>query len=86
MKVIQGTLLVIDHVHSRPVVTVSRPVPPVAPTDGVEFETLIAQRSVDGPVTVFDEVPHATARKASASAKPEKMNFIRIERDNTESF
>jgi hypothetical protein len=64
--VIHGALLVTDHVHSRPAVTVSRPVPPEALTDDIEFATVIAHRSREGPVTVVDDVPHPIARKARA--------------------
>jgi hypothetical protein len=76
--VIHGTLLVTDHVHSRPAVTVRRPVPPEAPTDDIEFATVIAHLSRDGPVTVVDDVPHAVARKARAKVKPENASFIRV--------
>jgi hypothetical protein len=64
--VIHGTLLVTDQVHSRPAVTVTRPLPPEAPIEPTELATVIAHRSRDGFVIVVDDVPHAVARMARA--------------------
>jgi len=74
--VIHGTLLVTDHVHSRPAVTVRRPVPPEAPTHDIEFTTVIPHLSSDGPVVVVDEVPHPVASRAIARVRQWKANFI----------
>jgi hypothetical protein len=63
-------------VHSRPAATVTRPFPPAAPTDDIEFVTVMEHRSRDGPVTVVDDVPHALARKASPKVNPQKASFI----------
>jgi hypothetical protein len=65
--VIHGTLLVTDHVHSRPAVTVRRPVPPEALTDDIEFAMVMEHLSREGPVTVVDEVPQPAANKARAA-------------------
>ena len=67
--------LVTDHVHSRPAVTVKRPVPPAAATDEVELPTVTAHLSRDGPVMVVDDVPHPAARNATAKLKLKKMRF-----------
>ena len=69
LGVIHGTLLVTDQVHSRLAATVTRPVPPDAPTEDIEFETVIEHLSTDGPVTVDDDVPHPVARMARAKVK-----------------
>jgi hypothetical protein len=74
--VIHETLLVTDQAHSRPAVTVSRPFPPEAPTDDIEFATVIVHLSRDGFVTVVEDVPHAPPRKAAATVKLKKTSLI----------
>ena len=73
---IQGTFADTDQVHSRPVVTVRRPVPPDALTDGMELATVMEHRSGDGPVTVVEDVPQAIDR--TASVRPINTRFIRF--------
>ena len=73
---IHGTLLVTDQVHSRPAVTVSRPFPPDAPTDDIEFATVIAHLSSEGLVTVVDDVPQPVVRRARAKVKLQKASLI----------
>ena len=75
---IHGTLLVTDQVHSRPAVTVRRPFPPDAPTDDIEFATVIEHLSRDGFVIVVDDVPHPAIRAATASVKPANASFILV--------
>ena len=67
--VIHGTLLVTDQVHSRLAAIVTRPFPPDAPTEDIEFATVIEHLSREGPVTVDDDVPHPVARKARTKVK-----------------
>ena len=73
---IHGTLLVTDQVHSRPAVTVRRPLPPDAPTDGIEFATVIAHLSRDGFVTVVDDVPHPAFSNARAQMKQKTSRIL----------
>ena len=44
-----------------------------------EFATVIEHLSRDGPVTVVDDVPQATARKARVNVKLLKTSFIRFQ-------
>jgi hypothetical protein len=74
--VIHETLLATDHVHSRPVVTVKRPFPPEAPTDDIEFATVIVHLSKDGFVTVVEDVPHAPPRTAATTVEMKKTSLI----------
>jgi hypothetical protein len=74
--VIHETLLVTDQAHSRPAVTVNRPLPPEAPTDVIEFDTVMAHLSRDGFVTNVDDVPHAPARKAATKVTLAKTSLI----------
>jgi hypothetical protein len=76
--VIHGTLLVTDHVHSRPAATVNLPLPPDDPIDGVEFDTVMAHLSSDGPVVVFDDVPQADASSVRQKMKLGKTFFIGV--------
>ena len=73
---IHETLLVTDHAHSRPAVTVNRPFPPEAPTDDIEFATVIVHLSRDGFVTVVEDVPHAPPRKATTTVTLKKTSLI----------
>jgi hypothetical protein len=68
--------LVTDQVHSRPAVTVRRPLPPAAATDDIEVAAVTVHLSSDGPVTVFDEVPHPAAKNAIAKLRQQKARFI----------
>src|SRR5436189_2618652 len=86
LVVIHGTLLVTDHVHSRPAVTARRPVPPEAPTDDIVFTTVIPHLSSDGPVVVVDEVPQPVASRAIARVRQWKANFIFVYTFNTFFF
>jgi hypothetical protein len=61
--------LVTDHGHSRPAVTVKRPVPPDDETDDIELPTVTAHLSREGPVTVVEDVPHPAARNTTARLK-----------------
>jgi hypothetical protein len=74
--VIHKTLLVTDQAHSRPAVTVNRPFPPAAPTDDIEFTTVIVHLSRDGFVTVVEDVPHAPPRKATTTVKLIRTTLI----------
>ena len=73
---IHETLLVTDQAHSRPAVTVNRPFPPEAPTDDIEFATVIVHLSRDGFVMVVEDVPHAPPRKATTTVKLRKTSLI----------
>ena len=73
---IHETLLVTDQAHSRPAVTVNRPFPPEAPTDEIEFVTLIVHLARDGFVTVVEDVPHAPPKKATITVKLKKPSLI----------
>jgi hypothetical protein len=75
--VIHETLLVTDQAHSRPAVTVNRPFPPEAPTDDIEFATVIVHLSRDdGFVTIVEDVPHAPPRKATTTVKLKETSLI----------
>jgi hypothetical protein len=74
--VIHETLLVTDQAHSRPAVTVNRPFPPEAPTDDIEFATVIVHLSRDGLVTVVEDVPHAPPRQARTTVKLREASLI----------
>jgi hypothetical protein len=72
--VIHETLLVTDQAHSRPAVTVNRPFPPEAPTDDIEFATVIVHLSRDGFSTVVEDVPHAPPSRATTTVKLKRTN------------
>ena len=79
---IHETLLVTDQGHSRPAVTVNRPFPPEAPTDDIEFATVIVHLSRVGFVTVVEDVPQALPRKATTTVKLKKASLIKTFRSD----
>jgi hypothetical protein len=52
--------------------------PPEAPTDDIEFATVIAHLSRDGFVIVVEDVPHPVARATRATVEIQKASLILV--------
>src|SRR6188474_1696352 len=68
------------HAHSGLVVTVTVPVPPLAPTASCEVDSVTAHLAAAGPVTDSDDVePQAATRRVQTRAPTMKQNSRRID-------